>query len=157
LVHRDVATWNGAVSVNDSALTSQATSLTRAPGETVAGGPYAITAGAFTAASTNYSAPRSEERREGKVTTAWLSAQVTSQAKAYSSDDPMLGVVPVTLSGLVDTAVTTWNGVTATLNDTGLTSQATSLTRAPGETVAAGPYAITAGVFTAASTNYSAP
>ena len=50
-----IVTWNGAVGVNDSALTSTATALTRVAGEDV--GSRSITAGSFTTPSGNYSAP----------------------------------------------------------------------------------------------------
>src|SRR4029077_11140300 len=51
-----IVTWNGNVAINDSALTSSATALTRTAGENVATSPYAILTGSFTTPSTNYSA-----------------------------------------------------------------------------------------------------
>ena len=47
----------------------------------------------------------------------------------------------MTLGGLVNNpAVVTWNGTVA-INDSGLTSNATALTRTVGEDVATSPYA----------------
>ena len=51
----NVYTWNGTVSINDSALTSTASALTRSTGENV--GSYNITAGTFITPSSNYNAP----------------------------------------------------------------------------------------------------
>src|SRR5262249_33651601 len=52
-----IVTWNGNVAINDSGLSSTATSLTRVAGENVATSPYAITAGSFTPPTDKYSAP----------------------------------------------------------------------------------------------------
>ncbi|MCF8078952.1 MAG: hypothetical protein K9K88_06700 [Desulfobacterales bacterium] len=152
-----IATWNGAVAVNDSALASTVTSLTRDAGETVAGSLYAITAGTFTTPSTNYSAPSLALGSTLAITPAALTATVADQTKIYGDDDPALAGIGVTLTGLVnDPAIATWNGAVA-VNDSALATTATSLTRDAGETVAGSLYAITAGTFTTPSTNYSAP
>ncbi|MCF8052482.1 MAG: hypothetical protein K9L59_14665 [Desulfobacterales bacterium] len=152
-----IATWNGAVAVNDSALTTTPTSLTRDAGETVAGSLYAITAGSFTTPSTNYSSPSLALGSTLDITPAALTATVADQTKIYGDDDPALAGIGVTLTGLVnDPAIATWNGAVA-VNDSALASTATSLTRDAGETVAGSLYDITAGTFTTPSTNYSSP
>src|SRR5262245_65899636 len=88
LITHMVSDCNGTgTAINDSALTSNATALTRTGGETVAGSPYSILTGSFTTPSTNYSAPtlvagatRAEERRVGK-------ARVADQTKVEGQDD----------------------------------------------------------------------
>jgi filamentous hemagglutinin family protein len=156
LINRTVSTWNGNVAVDDSALTSSATSLTRTVGESVAGAPYSITAGTFTTPSTNYNAPTLVAGSTLEITEASLTATVANQTKVYGADDPALASVGVTLNGLINRTVSTWNGNVA-VDDSGLASSATSLTRTVGENVAGAPYAITAGGFTTPSTNYNAP
>src|SRR5262249_34228291 len=147
----------GSVAPNDSGLTSTATSLTRAVGENVVGSPYAITAGSFTTPSTNYSAPTLVAGSSLTITPAALTATVANQTKVYGADDPALGTEGVTLGGLItNPAVVTWNGNVA-INDSGLTSTATSLTRAVGENVVGSPYAFPTRRSSDLSTNYSAP
>src|SRR4051812_50123629 len=53
-----IGAWKVSVSINDSALTSSATALTRAAGENVASSPYAIQTGSFTTPTTNRPAAR---------------------------------------------------------------------------------------------------
>ena len=143
--------------LDDSALTSTVTALTRAVGENVASSPYSITAGTFTTPSTNYSTPSLVAGSTLAITTAPLTATVANQTKTYGADDPLLAGIGVTLGGLVnDAAIVTWNG-TVGVDDSALTSTATALTRAVGEKVASSPYSITAGTFTTPSMNYSAP
>ena len=146
-----IVTWNGTDSVNDSALTSTATALTRDLGEDV--GVRNVLTGTFTAPSTNYNAPA---LAGGTLTIlpADLTASITNQNKTYGADDPGLGTIPVTLGGLVNRTVSNWNG-NVLVDDSALTSSVTSLARDPGEDV--GSYAVMAGVFSAPSTNYSAP
>src|SRR5260221_12149511 len=70
-----------------------------------------------------------------------------SQTKTYGTDDPALP--GVTLTGVVNTSVTDWNGTSTPINDTGnVTQTLASLARVAGETVTApGPtYAISSGV-----------
>ena len=75
------------------------------------------------------------------ITPAALTATVADQTKVYGQDDPALNTIAVTLGGLVNNpAVVTWNGTVA-INDSGLTSTATALTRTVGENVATSPYA----------------
>ena len=158
LVNRTVTNWNGTnPAIDDSALTSTVTSLTRNAGETVAGGPYTITAGSFTTPSTNYAAPSFTGTPTLAITTKSLTGAIGNQTKVYGADDPTLGGIGVTLTGLVNRTVTNWNGTNPAIDDSALTSTVTSLTRNAGETVAGGPYTITAGSFTTPSTNYAAP
>jgi hypothetical protein len=145
-VNRTIATWNGNVVVDDTALTSNAVALTRAAGENV--GAYNITAGAFTAPSANYSAPSFTGGPTLTISTAALTASVANQSKTYGSDDPALPIAAISVSGLVNRTVATWNGNVA-VDDSALTSQATALTRAVGENV--GAYNITGGTFSAPS------
>ena len=107
-------------------MTSTATSLTRAAGETVAGAPYAITAGSFTTPSTNYSAPTLVAGSTLDITAAALTAAVANQTKTYGTNDPALAGIGVTLGGLVNNpAIVTWNGNVA-VNDIASTSTATA-------------------------------
>jgi hypothetical protein len=111
-------------------------SLTRAAGETVAGGPYAITQGTL-AVSSNYTLTFTGNSLT--ITPATLHIAADARTKVYGSADPAL---TYTL-----TAADLKNGDTASV-------VSGSLTRAAGETVAGGPYAITQGTLTAGS-NYS--
>ena len=89
------------------------------------------------------------------ITKASLTAAIPNQTKTYGADDPAVGTITPSLTGLVnDPAIVTWNG-TVGVDDSALTSTTTSLVRAVGEDV--GVRNITAGVFSAASANYSAP
>src|SRR4051812_7408876 len=152
-----IGAWKVSVSINDSALTSSATALTRAAGENVASSPYAIQTGSFTTPTTNYSAPTLVAGATLAITPAPLTATVANQTKVYGQDDPALAGVGVTLGGLINNAgLVTWNG-TVSINDSELTSSATALTRAAGENVASSPYAIQTGSFTTPTTNYRAP
>jgi autotransporter-associated beta strand protein len=162
LVNANVTDWNGNVTaINDAALTSAVTSLTRVAGENV--GSYSMTAGSFTAPSGNYSAPALLGAPTLTIGAAPLAATIADQSKVYGSPDPAIPGIAVALSGLVNNpAIVTWNGGVA-VNDTGLVSATlASLTRVAGETVAApGPtYAITGGTLNplagAAAGNYTA-
>jgi hypothetical protein len=154
LVNATVNDWNGnATVINDSALTSQASALTRAAGENV--GSYNITAGTFSAPSANYGAPAFAGVPTLTINTAALTASVANQSKTYGANDPSLPLAAPSITGLVNTTVNDWNGSATVINDSALTSNATALTRAAGEDV--GNYSITAGTFSAPSANYSAP
>ncbi len=96
--------------------------LTRAAGETVAGGPYAIGEGTLSAGS-NYTIDFTGANFT--IDPATLDVTASALSKVYGSADPTL---TFTDTGLV-------NGDTASVF-TG------SLSRAAGETVAGGPYAI---------------
>jgi hypothetical protein len=82
------------------------------------------------------------------------SLSMPAQSKVYGSADPALASLGVTLGGLVNRTVGTWNGNVA-VDDSALGSSVTALTRAAGENV--GTYAITAASFGAPSANYSMP
>jgi hypothetical protein len=109
-------------------------SLSRAAGETVAGGPYLIDQGSLSAGS-NYSI--NYTGADLAVTPATLNVTADALSKIYGSADPLLTYA---YSGLV-------NGDTASVF-TG------SLSRAPGETVAGGPYAIVLNTLSAGA-NYA--
>jgi MBG domain-containing protein/ankyrin repeat protein len=129
-------------------LTSTTTDLTRVAGEGV--GVRDITGGSFSAPSANYSAPTLAGTPTLTIDPTALSFALTTpgQTKVYGADDPALAGMGVTLAGLVnDPAVVTWNGTVA-VDDSAVTGTLTSLTRVVGETVAASPYAITAGAVT---------
>jgi sugar lactone lactonase YvrE len=110
-------------------------SLTRVAGETVAGGPYAISLGTL-AANTNYTIVFTGNSLA--ITPATLTVTADPQTKVYGSADPTLTYAA---SGLqfADTMATVLSG---------------GLTRAAGETVAGAPYAITIGSLSAGS-NYT--
>ena len=146
-----IVTWNGNVAINDSALTSTISSLTRDVGENV--GDYSITSGVFTTPSSNYNAPTLTGSPYLAITPANLTATISNYTKTYGNNDPAF--TGVTLNGLIDNnAIVTWNGNVA-INDSALTSTISSLTRDVGENV--GDYSITSGVFTTPSSNYNAP
>src|SRR5438046_842595 len=105
-----ISTWNGNVSIDDSALTSSVTSLVRATGEDV--GTRNITSGIFAAASSNYSAPTLFGTPTLSITPASLSASIANQTKVYGADDPSVSGIAVTLNGLINRYVTTWKSAT---------------------------------------------
>ena len=109
-------------------------SLTRAAGETVAGGPYAISQGTVSGGS-NYTI--SYTGANLTINPATLAVTAAAQSKTYGAADPAL---TYSVSGLV-------NGDTDTV-------MSGSLTRTAGETVAGGPYAISQGTVSANS-NYT--
>jgi hypothetical protein len=152
LINHSVITWNGNVSVDDGSLTSSVTSLVRQTGENV--GSYNITSGIFAAASGNYNSPTLNGTPNLAINQASLTASIANQSKIYGANDPSVSGIGVTLNGLINRSVSTWNG-NVNVNDSSLTSSVTSLVRNSGENV--GNYNITNGIFTAASDNYSAP
>ncbi|MGH8699684.1 MAG: beta strand repeat-containing protein, partial [Burkholderiales bacterium] len=95
-----IVTWNGNVPIDDSALTSNATALTRAVGEGV--GVRAITAGTFSAPSANYNAPTLAGGSTLTITARALTATVANQTKTYGNDDPALAGINPILTGLVN-------------------------------------------------------
>jgi MBG domain (YGX type)/Repeats of unknown function (DUF5649) len=148
--------------VNGDTVTASLASLTRIAGESVAGGPYAITAGTLNALggadAGNYTASFSVANGPTlTITQKAMTATIGNQSKTYGADDPSLSTIPMTLAGVVNRTVATWNGNTS-INDTGLvTASPASLTRNAGESV--GSYAITGGTLVLGGTsagNYSA-
>lgn len=127
-------TLSSTVTGPDGGLVSgDSITLTRAPGETVAGGPYAITVDTFVGAS-NY-------------------------IMTYVGAD--LTINPRTITVTADTLSKTYGNADPTLTfavtgpDGGLVSgDSITLARAPGETVAGSPYAVTLDTFTGAA-NYN--
>src|SRR5205809_501695 len=141
LVNTTVTDWNAvSTPINDSALTSSATALTRTGGETVAS--YAILTRSCTTPSANYSEPTLGGVSDLTITTKALTATLKAP-NAYATRRSSDRTVPVVLGGLVNTTVTDWNAVSTPINDSALTSSATALTRTGGETVAS--YAILTG------------
>ncbi len=128
LTYTDIGLVNGDTS---SVFTG---ALSRATGETVAGGPYAIGEGTLSAGS-NYTIDFTGANFT--ITAATLDVTANALSKVYGSADPTL---TFTDTGLV-------NGDTSSVF-TG------SLSRASGETVAGGPYAIGQGTLSAGS-NYT--
>ncbi len=122
------------LAIDDTAASVLAGSLARAPGETVVGGPYAITQGSLTADS-DYTISFTASTLA--ITPATLKIAAETQTKVYGAADPTLAY---TVSGLA-------------FSDTAASVLAGSLSRAPGETVSGGPYAISQGSLTANS-NY---
>ncbi|MDD2686784.1 MAG: MBG domain-containing protein [Gallionella sp.] len=107
--------------------------LARAAGETVAGGPYAINQGTL-AANSNY-AVTAFTPDNFTITTAPLSITASALSKIYGNADPTL-TYSITAGALLNGDVL-----------------AGALSRAAGETVAGGPYAIGQG--TLANGNYT--
>ena len=125
-------THSGLTNGDDASVFTGA--LVRAAGETVAGGPYAITQGTLSAGS-NYTI--SFNGANLTITPAALTVMANALSKVYGAVDPAL---TFTHSGLT-------NGDDASVF-TG------ALARANGETVAGGPYAISQGTLSAGS-NYT--
>ena len=127
----------GAVTViDDSARTSTASALVRAPGEAVAS--YNITSGTFSAPSANYNAPSYLGTPRLTIGAKSLTALLPDQTKTYGANDPALalGVPAANLTGLVHATATNWMGTGTVIDDSALTSTASALVRAPGEAVA---------------------
>ena len=129
------------VTIDDTAATALTGHLARTSGETVSGGPYAITQG--TLAASNYTIAFTGSTLA--ITPAPLTVTANAQTKVYGTADPTL---TETATGFVDTTV---DGVT--IDDTAATALTGHLARTPGETVSGGPYAITQG--TLAASNYT--
>src|SRR6202034_4700305 len=103
-----VTTWNGTVSINDSALTSTISTATRQVGETV--GSYNVTAATFTAPSANYNAPTLTGTPTLTISKASLTGSIANQSKVYGANDPALSGIGVTLGGIVNNpSIVTWN------------------------------------------------
>ena len=120
---------------SDTTATVLTGALARAPGETVAGSPYAITQGTVTANS-NYTIHFTGSSLT--ITPATLTITANPQTKIYGQPDPTL----------------TYTATGFQFSDTTATVLTGALARAPGETVAGSPYAITQGTVTANS-NYT--
>jgi hypothetical protein len=128
----------GIADTKDSVLSG---ALTRLGGETVPGGPYAITQGSLLANS-NYTLGFTGNALA--ITPAPLNVAANSQSKLFGTSDPALtfGVTGLVINpalGIADTAGSVLSGV---------------LTRVPGESALGGPYAITQGSLLANS-NYT--
>ena len=123
------------VAIADTAATVLTGHLARAAGETVAGGPYAITQGTL-AADSNYTMTFTGNTLT--ITPATLTITADPETKVFGSADPTLAY---TSSGFQfsDTAATVLTG---------------HLARAAGETVSGSPYAIGQGTL-AANSNYT--
>ncbi len=131
------------MTIDDTAATALSGQLARTPGETVSGGPYAITQGTL-AADSNYAISFTGSTLA--ITPAALTVTANPQTKVYGIADPAL---TDTQTGFVHTTV---DGLT--IDDTAATALTGKLARTPGETVSGGPYAITQGTL-AADSNYT--
>ena len=125
----------GGLQLTDTAGTVLTGALTRAAGESVAGGPYAITQGTL-AANGNYTINFSGNTLA--ISPATLTIVADPKSKTYGTADPPL---TFTLSGLQ-------------FSDTQATVLTGALTRAAGETAAGSPYAIKRGTLEA-NANYA--
>jgi hypothetical protein len=161
LVNRTVASWNGDVSVNDSAVNAALSALVRTSGESA--GSYTISGATFAplggAATANYSSPTFTGTPTLTIGKASLTAAIVNQSKIYGADDPALAGITPTLSGVMSgVVVANWMGASTTLNDSP-TVTVSSLTRGAGENV--GSYTITAAAFGSlggtGAGNYNAP
>src|SRR5258705_370584 len=103
-------------------------SLTRAPGETVVGSPYAISQGSVDNSNYNISYTGANL----SITALAVSVTADAKTKTYGDNDPALTFVSSPAVGSLLA-----NGQTISFSG--------SLTRAPGETVASSPYAISQG------------
>jgi filamentous hemagglutinin family protein len=127
-------TYSDSGLVNGDTASVFAGALSRATGETVAGGPYAVSQGTLSAGA-NYTIDFTGAAFT--ITPATLNVTANALSKVYGAPDPTLTYSD---SGLV-------NGDTASVF-TG------ALSRASGQTVAGGPYAIAQGTLSA-GTNYT--
>lgn len=158
VVARTVADINGnQTSIDDTAavLTTLA-SLSRQAGENV--GSYNVTGGTLAtlsgAAAGNYSGATLDTTGTTlSITQAGaLTGTIADQTKTYGTNDPALAGIPVSLSGLVNATVSTWNG-SVVIDDTGVSATLASLSRQAGEGV--GSYGVTGGTLNLGSANYS--
>ncbi len=122
---------------SDTALTAVTGSVVRATGESVTGGPYAISQGTVASASSNYTL--SFTGNNFTITPAPLTVVADAKTKAYGTSDPAL---TYHVTGLQ-------NG------DLAANVLAGTLTRAAGESVLGGPYAISQGSVALSSSNYT--
>jgi hypothetical protein len=132
---------NPALGVVDTAGAVLSGALTRAGGETVLGGPYAITQGTL-AANSNYTLGFTGNLLA--ITPAAMSVIANPQTKVFGQNDPAL---TYSVAGLV-------NNPALGITDTEASVLAGALTRVPGESALGGPYAITQGTL-AANSNYT--
>ena len=121
--------------LTDTVGTVVSGALARAAGETVAGGPYAINQGSV-AANGNYAITYAGNNLT--ITPAPLTVAVNAATKIYGDTDPTFAFTTTGLK-FTDTAGTALTG---------------AVTRAVGETVAGGPYAISQGTL-ASNPNYA--
>jgi len=133
---------NPALAIADTAGTVLSGTLTRSSGESVAGGPYAITQGTL-AANSNYTL-NSFIGNDLIITPAALTVAANPQSKVFGTSDPALtysvtGLVNNPALGITDTAAAVLTG---------------ELTRVPGESALGGPYRINQGSMVANS-NYT--
>src|SRR5262245_47629572 len=155
-----VSDWNGAsTTINDAVSLA---SLTRNAGENAAS--YAITNGTLALTGTlngvnnpavagNYTTSFSTTGSQLTINPVALSFALTtpSQTKVYGANDPAIGGIGLTLTGLVNNpAISTWNGL-ASVNDSAVTGTLTGLTRTAGENV--GTYAALTGAVTLSASN----
>ncbi|MCK9364824.1 MAG: hypothetical protein M0P74_14650, partial [Syntrophales bacterium] len=135
---------NPALGIVDTAGTVLSGELTRVGGETVPGGPYAISKGTLTATNSNYTLS-SFTGNNLTITPAPLTVAADAQSKTYGTSDPALtfgttGLVNNPALGIADTVDSVLSG---------------ALMRGSGETVLGGPYAITQGTLAANNSNYT--
>jgi hypothetical protein len=133
---------NPGLGIADTADSVFSGALTRAGGETVLSGPYAITRGSL-AANSNYTLS-SFTGNNLTITQAALHVAANPQSKLFGQSDPALtysvaGLVNNPGLGIADTADSIFSG---------------ALTRVPGESAIDGPYAITRGSL-APDSNYT--
>src|SRR6202030_491913 len=124
------------VQFSDTAATVLTGALTRTPGETVAGSPYAINQGTL-AANPNYTIHFTGSTLT--ITPATLTITANPQTKIYGQPDPAL----------------TYAASGFQFSDTAATVLTGALTRTPGETVAGSPYAIGQGTLATHNTHYT--
>jgi len=125
----------GGLKFTDTAASVLSGLLVRAPGESVAGGPYTITQGSLVANS-NYTIAFISSALS--ITPATLTVAAEAKTKPYGDADPPL----------------TYASSGYKFSDTAASVLTGALQRAAGETVAAGPYAIGQGTL-GANTNYT--
>ena len=168
VVDTTVTNWMGNTTpINDTGnVTGTLSSLTRVAGETVSGGPYAITSAGFIlsgSAASNYNSTATFTGTPTlTITPASLTGTFVDQTKVYGSDDPAPASINVLLGGVIDNSnISTWNGPVS-IDDTGnVATTLATVTRVAGENVNTSPYTYTSATYNAltgsAAGNYFAP
>ncbi|MHB8120798.1 MAG: beta strand repeat-containing protein [Desulfuromonadaceae bacterium] len=133
---------NPSLGVIDTAGSVFSGTLARTPGETVSGGPYAISQGSL-AANSNYTLVGFTGSNL-TITPAALMVAANPQSKVFGQNDPAL---TYTVAGLK-------NNPALGITDSAAAVLSGTLTRAPGESALGGPYRISRGSISATS-NYT--
>ena len=142
-----VVDWNGNATPIDDNPIAPLSRLVREAGEDV--DDYTITLAEFGplegTGARNYNTPTLSGAAQLSITAAPLTALIADQVKVYGEDDPVLSSVALTLSGIVNRTVVTWNDSVEIRDAPDVTAVLDRLAREPGENI--GEYDIIGAVF----------